>query len=49
MTMSAEHRWKLQTFTRNGEVSIWVKHFQVGRQTPNKQTKNLDEYSYMYG
>ena len=29
----------LQPFIGNGDVSIWVKNFRVGRWTPNKQTK----------
>ena len=42
MAMSAEHSLKFEAFHRyNGVVSIWVKNFQVGRKTTDKQTNNI--------
>ena len=38
MAMSAEFRSKLELFTGNGDVSIWVKIFRMGRKTTNKRT-----------
>ena len=39
VAMSAEHMSTLQSFTGNGDVSIWVKNSRVGLKTPNEQSK----------
>lgn len=38
--MSAEYMSNVQPFNGNGDVSIWMKNFQVGRKTSDK-LKNL--------
>ena len=41
MVIDAEHKSKFAALTGNGDVSIWVKIFRVGRKTLNRQTNEL--------
>ena len=44
-TLAAQWQWvpsigqNLQLFTGNGDVSIWLKNYRVGRKTPKKKPK----------
>ena len=51
-TLTAQWPWvsgqNLKPFPCNGDVSIWVKNSQVGRKTPNKQTKKQKQLLYPF-